>query len=313
MSTNLTNPVFDYNKYFALPGEKGMTSTSANKLANLAKERNREDMMFVANIKFFSNEMTLLVNPAEKVVLSRGLDGSSEEFQKIKEALMRTARFNAIISWIREAIQAKAALIFQVKTTQIEEWCEQNGIEYPKKPVDNIEREKRKNSASSKAGEEEMARYFIDEAKAAVLGQAIHPDGAVDIARRTLIEATLNPSTIEGTGKDTTITTKVPTAATEAVTDFYMALQSDWRHAEAAVNEAKSNWQLADDELELELTNELNAKTREYQNKLSRIVSDWEKWKLEETRRIGKLKIKIPALLQPVLDELLALGKEKVQ
>ena len=88
-----------------------------------------------------------------------------------------------------------------------------------------------------------------------------------------------------------------------------MALQSDWRHAEAAVNEAKGKWQTADKERFIELNNDFNARTREYEMAVSKIKSDWEQWKLEETRRLGKMKIRVPSALQPVLDELLALGK----
>lgn len=47
MSTRFSEPLFNPNNFFALEGEKGMTSTSANKLVNLAKERNREDQLYV--------------------------------------------------------------------------------------------------------------------------------------------------------------------------------------------------------------------------------------------------------------------------
>lgn len=310
MGNRMNEPEFNRYNYFASDGEKGMTSTSANKLANLAKERNREDMLLIQNVRFYNEVMTLLVNPAEKVVLSEGMKGSQEEFDKLREALLRTARFNAFISWVREAISAKEALIEEVNATSLKAWCKKQGVEYPEEPergeVEELMDEER---SAGRASIDEMARYFTNQSLASVLGQAIHPDGPIDEARRSLIEATMTPSKTEGYGKDTVIKTKEATATPNTVTAFYMALQAEWRHAEAAVNEAKGKWQMADKERYIELVNESNARLREHEQNVSKVKADWERWKLEETRRLGKLKIRVPAALQPVLDELLALGK----
>lgn len=310
MGNRVNDPEFNRYNFFASDGEKGMTSTSANKLANLAKERNREDMLLIQNVRFYNEVMTLLVNPSEKVVLSEGLKGNQEEFDKLREALMRTARFNAFISWVREAISAKETLIQEVNDTGLRTWCKKQGIEFPKEPdggeVDERASEER---SAGRATIDEMARYFTNQSLASVLGQAIHPDGPIDEARRALIEATMTPSKTEGYGKDTVIKTKEATATPDSVTAFYMALQSEWRHAEAAVNEAKGKWQTADRERFIEIVKDYNARMREYEMAVSKIKADWEQWKLEETKRLGKMKIRIPGSLQPVLDELLALGK----
>lgn len=188
-----------------------------------------------------------------------------------------------------------------------------NNIDLPKAPQNNVEEELEEKRAASKIGIEDMARYFIAESKAAILGQSIHPDGSIARARQNLMEASVRHSYREGEGKDMVITTAIPTADIKDVTDFYMSLQSDWRHAESVVNQSKSEWEQADDELRQQLTNEYNKKMREHENQTARIKSDWEKWKLEEVRRLGKLKIRIPQTLQPVLDELLALGKENTE
>lgn len=309
MGNRANEPEFNRYNFFASEGEKGMTSTSANKLANLAKERNREDMLLIQNVRFYNEVMTLLVNPSEKVVLSEGLKGSQEEFDKLRKALRRTARFNAFISWVREAISAKEALIQEVNETGVKPWCKNKGVDYPKEPDNDVDSSMHQSLSAAQATIDEMARYFTNQSLASVLGQAIHPDRPIDEARRKLIEATMTPSKTEGFGKDTVIKTKEATATPDSVTDFYMALQSEWRHAEAAVNEANGKWQTADRERFLELVKDYNARMREYEIAVSKIKADWEQWKLEETKRLGKLKIRIPGSLQSVLDELLALGK----
>lgn len=303
------DPKFNLMNYFAEEGEKGMTLTSANKLANLATERNREDMLFVESVRFYDDVMTLLVNPGEPVTLSKGLSGDEDTFVKIREALLRIARFNAFIAWVREAIWAKKTMISMVGLPTLEEWCKKRGIDFPEDPENDVETKLKELRSAGKASIDEMARYFINQSKASVLGQAIHYDGVLERARCDLIEANHSPSKTEGVGKDTVIKTRQPTAKTDAVTDFYMSLQSEWRHAESAVNEAKGKYKTEDAELRIELTNEYNARVREYENKIKHIKEQWDLWKLEETRRLGKLKIRIPSALQPVLDELLALGK----
>ncbi|MCH5213748.1 MAG: hypothetical protein J1E97_01045 [Muribaculaceae bacterium] len=309
MRNRNTEPEFNKYHFFASDGEKGMTATSANKLANLAKERNREDMLLIQNVRFYNEVMTLLVKPSEKVVLSEGMNGSQQEFDKLREALLRTARFNAFISWVREAIAAKEALIKEVNDTEVCSWCKKQGIEYPTAPENEVDKEMHESRSAAQATIDEMARYFANQSMASVLGQAIHPEGPIDEARRALIEATMAPSQTEGYGQDTVIKTKEATATTDAVTAFYMALQAEWRHAEAAVNEAKGKWQSADKERLIELVNEYDAKKRDYNLKLAKIEADFGQWQLQETRRLGKLKIRVPAALQPVLDELLTLGK----
>ena len=310
MGNRISEPQFNRHNFFASVGEKGMTSTSANKLANLAKERNREDMLLIQNVRFFNEVMTLLVNPTEKVVLSEGLKGSQEEFDKLREALLRTARFNAFISWVRVAISAKETLIQEVDDTVLRTWCKKQGIEFPVEPDgEEVDERAAEERSAGRATIDEMTRYFINQSLASVLGQAIHPDGPIDEARRALIEATMTPSKTEGYGKDTVIKTKEATATPDSVTAFYMTMQSEWRHAEASVNEAKGKWLTADKERFIELVKDYNARMREYEMAVSKIKADWEQWKLEETKRLGKLKIRIPAALQPVLDELLALGR----
>lgn len=310
MKIQNAEPVFLRENYFAKEGELGMTMTSANKMANLAKERNREAMLFVESLKFYKSVISLLVAPKEKVVLSEGTPGNESTFHTIRSALNTIARYNAFIAWIREAIAAKNALISEANNKTIFQWCKEQGIEYPKAPENNVEQLLWENRSFGKATIEEMARWYIHQAKASVFGQAIHPSGSIAKAREALMEVNLKPATAVGTGKETIIETKVPTANNEAVTEFYMSLQSEWRHAESAVNESKSRWEAENYENLLRFKNEYNECQRQYEARVNYLKSEWERWIYEECQRIGRLKIRIPHVFQPILQELLALGKE---
>lgn len=320
----LREPVFSPEKFFAKEGQKGMTMTSADKLANLAKERNREDQSYVDNIQFYTKTVQSLMVPQTDqlsshngVVLSKGYEGNDETFDKVEKSLARIARFNAFITWVREAISAKTALLQAVQSENIVEWCKKNDIVYPEnKCFTNqftVQQELNNHRASLEEDENAMARYYINQAKASVYGQAIHPGGPIDVARRELITSKTKPSTVTGQGQDTIITTMIPTAEPDKVSDFYMKLQSEWRDCESAMNKAKSQWNDADAETELRISAKQSADMKAADALMREAQSKFDIWKLEETKKISKLKIYIPIALQGVLDELLALGKEKVE
>lgn len=198
---------------------------------------------------------------------------------------------------MREAISAKESLLNAVENKPLKKWRDENGINYTDIPENRASDELHIKHAGE-ASIDEMAQYFIAQSKASTLGQAIHPDGPEDKARRELIGAGLKPSQREGSGKDTVIMTKVPTAAIDDVTNFYMELQGNWRRSESRVNKSKNSWATKDSEMKICLTNEYNSKMCEFEKKTSRIKGEWEKYKLEKTRRIGKLKIRILCALR---------------
>lgn len=320
-NNTLREPVFNPDRFFAKEGQKGMTMTAADKLANLAKERNREDQSYVDNVQFYTKTVQSLMAPQNTqtpfngAVLSEGYPGDEETFKKIEECLARIARYNAFITWVREAISAKTALMQAIQSESIVEWCKKNDVLYPEnKCFTNqftVQQELNNHRASLEEDENAMARYYINQAKASVYGQAIHPGGPIDVARRELITSKTKPSTVTGQGQDTIITTMVPTAEPDKVTDFYMKLQGEWRDCESSMNKAKSQWNDADTETELRITAKQNADMKAADALMREAQSKYDTWKLEETKKVSKLKIYIPAALQGVLDELLALGKDK--
>lgn len=86
--------------------EKGITSTSANHLANLAKESIKEAESILDNISFV-NKKVALINGEEK-----DLRINKDRLSEISILLDRVSNMHAFCAWVREAIKEKKESLF---------------------------------------------------------------------------------------------------------------------------------------------------------------------------------------------------------
>lgn len=91
--------------FFKKEGEEGvaLTSTSANHIANLAKEYIQGVETQLNNICFFNVE--------------------------------GVAQAKSLIAWLREGIKAKENLMKGLQTISLEDWCRENGTIRPESPT----------------------------------------------------------------------------------------------------------------------------------------------------------------------------------
>ena len=82
-------------------GEQGLTETSANHIANLAKETLKKDEADIAAISFVHKQVSL-INDKTRADVSLGLDES--ECRSIAEKLEHVMKVMAIVAWVRVAI-----------------------------------------------------------------------------------------------------------------------------------------------------------------------------------------------------------------
>lgn len=113
-------------------GENGLTSTSANHVANLAKEYVQETESQLANIKLYKSEVAL-IGTDNKQLLSDGL--TDEDLQNIETGLNQVTEAKSLIAWLREAIKARSASLNEAEAVTIEEWAAELGLTLPVKPV----------------------------------------------------------------------------------------------------------------------------------------------------------------------------------
>lgn len=109
------------NKVFF--GERGLTSTSANHVANLAKEFISSNENYLNSISFINCKVGLIGSDKDQTY-SLGVQNLND----IEVILADIAKCKALIAWLREAIKAKNALISDINNLNISSYCQLKGL-----------------------------------------------------------------------------------------------------------------------------------------------------------------------------------------
>lgn len=96
--------------------ENGLTSTSANHIANLAKEYYQTLETKLDNIKFYDEKISL-ISSSDYKLLRGGITASTLE--ETTSDLYKIADAKSLIAWLREAIKAKDNLLREIKRYRI--------------------------------------------------------------------------------------------------------------------------------------------------------------------------------------------------
>ena len=119
-------------------GGVGMTSASANHVANMAKESIREIQNDLDAVTFYNATVCLLSGgqPQQCAIGSK-----RQDLDKVQQSLLAIGEANALIAWLREAIKARERLLQEVKETTLEKYCKEvlGGANVPT-PDTNIDR-----------------------------------------------------------------------------------------------------------------------------------------------------------------------------
>lgn len=291
--------------FFSADG-KGLTSTSANHVANMAKEMIRSLTSELEELRFYSTDVALIGDSNT----SRLVNGVNDETVKaVVEKLFRIAKAKSLIAWLREGIKAKEALIEETQDLTLEEFAKKEGIELEKEP--NPEPYMTDDDYIATLSLKDRCHYYEIETLASTLGKEIHPGGSFAEARDSLLKKLERPHSVSGEGRDTLIYSYDVSVDTETVEEVFFKLQKLYREAQADVNARKH-------ECHKVVTDTNIARHAEYVAKLS----EWtDRRKLLESKRIEHIKrrvkqledmrISIPESLQSIYEEVSRLGKTK--
>ena len=275
------------NKQFF--SDKGITSSSANHLANIAKETAEQIKSELHNINFLKTTVSLLGSKDPQLIK----DGiSNEDLETIQDKLQVIIEANAFIAWVREAIKAKDDEITAVKSMSVESYYSdvlQLGVMdsellYPKEIKDS--------DILANWNIKERNEYFSLEAEAAVIGKFIHPEGSYAKARKKLLNN--NEKVVEKSDSYVLVYESTPTVDVNKEEEVFFKLQKKHREVNAQLNKLKSritNEKLA---LQVEENNKVvehNSKIRDIRQKYTDLLNEY---RTKETDRIAKLKIVIP-------------------
>lgn len=290
--------------FFSTDGQ-GLTSTSANHIANMAKEMVRNIQAQLGALRFYSTSVALIDSDSEKTLT---VGAGTGDLEAVPSMLRTVAKANSLIAWLREAIKARENLFAEVDDYSLEDYCKDRGIEYPKPPRSGEPITDNDYYASLSVAERN--RYYELETLASVIGQAVHPDGCMAQAREELAARIQAPNEVNGSGRDTLIYTYTPTVAPEAVDDIYFRLQKLHRETQATLNAIKFECSKAVKDSEIKEKTEYADASEAYSERMTLLRAELARYKSERTRAIGDYKILIPESLKAIYDEVSHLGKK---
>ena len=283
--------------------EVALTSTSANHIANLAREHEKTMQQKLNGISYIKCELQLI--DGNKMQFAKG---SNIKLEEIEQILNDLAECNSLIAWIREGIKEKEKLYEDLKKLEFKEWCNLNNIKIDQPTIGTLWEEKDfYNSLSIK----ERNEYYELEAKASTIGKYIHENGDISKARIEIKEKLQNPTKLDQNGRDSILFTFTPKVTEEEFDALYFNLQNKYREYQAQLNHIKNKC----DETISNHNNEIQSKLRkdleEYMNIMKIKKAEFELERNKKLKEIKALKIVIPHSLLNIYNKINGLKGKK--
>ena len=266
---------------------KGITSTSANYLCNLAKE-------LIKEINF--SELSFVQHSVELINGEKKLIRKANSPISLQNLLERQGNLIAFCSYMREAIKEKDRLLDEIDNLTLREWTE-----LPCLVTKSLVTEKEVFDVRWNIKEKE--HYWHIEALASTFGKYIHPEGIISNARNEMIKRMQKPCEITGNGRDTIINTYEVLNSSE-INNTYIALQSKQREYEKELNQLKHRLKNQTLELNKQINLENQKQLSEYNKIYTEKENEFEKYVLEKRKEISDLKIVIPEALKETYEYL---------
>lgn len=284
--------------------DKGLTITSVNHLANLAKESVRQIEQELKSYSFVNESIKLLVNPSSVTKTKIGITSVDDVSTKL-EAI---GKMNSFIAWAREAIKEKENQTEIFKNKTFASWYNENYKEDSDRPTyfTNVDY---KSEIINQMTVKELNEMYSLEASVAVIGKFIHPNGVYSKAREDLLTKLNNPVVPYVNGSETIIKEYTPSIELNDVDETFFKLQSEHRTLNARLNQIRYNIDQKALELERIARSKYESELNAYHQRINERQVEFEEYKTLELERIKKLKVVVPKSLQEIVDYLKRLGE----
>ncbi len=279
--------------------ENGLTSTSANHVANLAKEYVQNIEKDLSNTSFINTSVSI-IDSNNDVTISIGKDATFLEL--IENKLNKISAAKSLIAWLREALKAKEKLQQELNQLSLYGWIKTEKNEtvlvYPERD-DYMTEDDYYASLNIK----DRNRYYMLETQAAVYGKYIHPSGAFSKAREELSDKLNKPHEVKEDGRDTIIYNYNPSVEQSKVEDLFFKLQKDYRQVQAQLNGMKHECELALSENRISIDNAYKEELEKYNQTINKYNVEYNLWTKKKSQEYASLKIAIPDNLKSIYNE----------
>ena len=275
----------------------GLTNTSANHIANLAKEYYEKLQDELENYKYEDIDVSYLDGHTSTRIQS-GI--SVEEFNGIPKIIAKIAQCRALVAYLREAIKERQRLLSTIDCRINQEFPE---IEKPSSQITYLSAEDV--MATWSIGK--LNKYYQLEAACVTLGKLIHKNGDFSKTRKDF-SGKIRTS-IQNNENNVLVYKYIPSISSIQMDSMFFSLQDSYRRAQAELNGIK---QEIDDAIRKD-TVEKDAKYDEqmmaYRSQMQAITAKKNVRRIEENERILALKIVIPDNLKGIYDEIKNLSR----
>lgn len=271
-------------------GVEGRTSTSANYLANLAKEYYQNLESQIKNQSLVTKTVTT-VGQDNTTVLINGIT----DLGHMKQSLKEISQCKALIAYLREGIKAKKALIEKV-SDYISEEQREHSFNRPSRPSFITE-----GDVINSWPLEKRMRYYSLEARAATYGQFIHPGEPFSKQRETFHKALSGESEIRERDYYVLVYKSTPTVPLTDVETVFFDMQNKHREAEAELNSLKTEIQDAVQADKIQKEAEYKSAIEAYNAKTAELVNRDNLHRIKMNNTVSKYKIIIPDNLKDMV------------
>ena len=216
-------------------GKDGLTVTSANHVANIAKEMYEAAESKLKTLKLYSRDYMLAINGNTYRVEN---ESAKADLETLSSVLKEIGELKSLIAFLREGIKAKEAMdgddVFEA---HVEELIKEGRTDLVKPAM---RKEVSFEDAFNELTAEQKARYYALEAKCATIGSFIHPDGVFAKAREAFFEHKQDPIKVVGSGQEAEVNTYTSGFSAQEVDDTFFALQKEYRSLQAELNKLKA-------------------------------------------------------------------------
>lgn len=283
-------------QFFSL---KGLTSTSANHIANLAKEYIQTLRTYINNLSFVGENT---VAGGYTYITSSATP--KEEFDNLIPTLNKISQATQLIAWLREGIKEKQNALAQIPI--FEEYLDKYNIKEERPVKEEYITEE---DVIKSWNDDKYNAYLTAQTYASVFGEIIHPQGEYSNARKELAKAIAKPNKVEGQGRDLTVRTLVPNYDLKNVDDKFFELQKLQREYQAKYNQYAHEITAALDADKIAKDSAYQEAFEKYTKEHSKLYNEYIVWCNAENKRIADLKINITGALMDIYNEIQGLSK----
>lgn len=282
-------------------GETGLTSTSANYIANMAKEYYRHIEAEINSVSAFSVDVSIIGDKGSSQI---SVGNSLKDFNALGDKLNKIAECKSLIAYLREAIKERDRLY--TEASNYHDWEARAHNPQPVRAAYLTEEQLKGQWTIA-----ELNRYLSLEAKCATFGKYIHENGYFNRMRDSYHETLNALISIQGLGRDTIITKNTPTVSGEELDNVFFKLQDEYRSAQAELNGIKHKLEEALEKDKMEKDNAYNKANAEYMKNVHEIVEREAAYSQALLAELQKMKIVIPNHLLNIYNEISNLKNSK--